>query len=36
MDSIEIINMIKGLNLKEYRKDFKLILNETKKVFAGV
>jgi len=34
MDSIEIINMIKGLNLKEYRKDFKLILNETKKVLG--
>ena len=32
MDSIEIINKIRGLDLKEYRKDFKSILKETKKV----
>ena len=32
MDSIEIINMIKGLDLKGYKKDFKSILKETKKI----
>ena len=32
MDSIEIINLIKKFDLKEYRKDFKLILKEVKKV----
>ena len=32
MDSIEIINMVKGLSLKDYRKDFKSIVKETKKV----
>ena len=32
MDSIEIINLIKKLDLKEYRKDFKAILKEVKKV----
>ena len=34
MDSIEIINKIKGLDLKEYRKDFKSILKEVKKVLS--
>jgi probable rRNA maturation factor len=32
MDSIEIINLIKKLDMKEYRKDFKAILKEVKKV----
>ena len=32
MDSIEIINLVKGFDLKQYRKDFKLILKEVKKV----
>ena len=32
MDSIEIINKVKGYDLKEYRKDFKLILKEAKKI----
>ena len=32
MDSIEIINKIKGLSLKEYRKDFKDIVKEAKRV----
>ena len=32
MDSIEIINMIKGFDLKQYRKDFKAIVKEAKKV----
>lgn len=32
MDSIEIINKVKNLDLKLYRKEFKSILKETKKV----
>ena len=32
MDSIEIINKIDNLDLKEYRKDFKSILKEVKKI----
>ena len=32
MDSIEIINKVKDLDLKEYKKTFKDILKETKKV----
>ena len=32
MDSIEIINMIKGFSLKDYRKDFKSIVKEAKKI----
>lgn len=32
MDSIEIINLVKKIDLKEYRKDFKNILKEVKKV----
>lgn len=32
MDSLEIINLVKDLELKEYKKDFKLILKETKKL----
>lgn len=32
MDSIEIINKVKGFDLKEYRKEFKSIVKETKKV----
>ena len=32
MDSITIRNMVKGLDLKDYRKDFKNILKDTKGV----
>ena len=32
MDSIEIINKVKGLEVKEIRKDFKSIVKETKKI----
>ena len=32
MDSIEIINLVKSFELKEYRKDFKAILKEVKKM----
>lgn len=32
MDSIQIINKVKGFFIKEYRNDFKAILKETKKV----
>lgn len=32
MDSIEIINNVKEFDLKQYRKDFRLIVKETKKI----
>lgn len=32
MDSIEIINKVKDLDMKEYRKDFKSILKEAKRL----
>ena len=32
MDSIEIINKVKGFEVKEFRKDFKSIVKEAKKI----
>ena len=32
MDSVEIINKIKSFDMKEFKKDFKMIVKETKRV----